>query len=253
MELFGTHVLPPDGLARLSFGALEATVQVRPDEWRIVHRHGEERDVRELVLGAPPVDGAVLRVATDTRDRTVVVGPTLPDADVVMRTDPPLQVLPGSVAVHVGTPIGLAIRTAGGATLAELPSVRLDRTWFGPSVRDGELLLSMRSHARLSASDLPRRPFRAATVLTVRNVGKAPFSLERLRLPVPHLSLYRDPTGRWWTETVEVVVSGGESARLSVGPPPDGAGRLERVLPARRTEPPNPVLRALDALFAERT
>jgi hypothetical protein len=252
MELFGTHVLPPDGTARLSFGALEASVEVRPDEWRVGHRYVEERDVRELVVEGPAITDTVYRVATDTRDRTLVIGPTLPDGDVVMRTEPPLHVLSGSIAVHVGTPIGVALRSRAGQLLAELPSVRLERTWFGPNVRDGEVCLAMRSQARLSATEVPRRPFRAVTVLTVRNEGATPFTLERLKLPVPHLSLYRDGTGRWWTEAVEVAVAGGQAARLSVGRPPD-VGPLERVVPPRRTGAPNPVLRALDALFSERT
>lgn len=253
MELFGTHVLPPDGIARLAFGALEVTVEARPDEWRIGHRYGEERDVDTFALGGPAIEDAVRRVATDTRDRTLVVAPALPPADVVMRAEPPLVVLPGDIAVHVGTPMCLALRTARGQGLIELPAVKLERTWFGPNVRDGEVCLAMRSLARLSRGDLPRRPFRAVTVLTVRNQGAAPFTLERLKLPVPHLGLHRDGSGRWWTEQVEVVVSGAEGARLSVGAPPDGAGRLERVTTPRRTGAPNLVVRALDALFSERT
>jgi hypothetical protein len=252
MELLGTHVLPADGIARLSFGALEATVEARPDEWRIGYRYGEERDVRTLAFGGPPVEDTVRRVATDTRDRTLVVAPALPPADVVMRAEPPLVVLPGDIAVHVGTPMCLALRTAGGQGLLELPAVRLERTWFGPNVRDGEVCLAMRSQARLSAADLPRRPFRAVTVLTVRNQGTTPFTLERLKLPVPHLGLHRDPSGRWWTEAVEVVVNGPDAARLSVGRPPDAAGPVERVTAPRRAGAPNLVLRALDALFSER-
>jgi hypothetical protein len=253
MALFGTQVVPLGEGVQFAFGALQGAVEVRPHEWRVSHRYGEERDEESLAAGPAPPDVAVLRVATDTSDQTLVFAPVLPDGDVVMRTDPPIHLLPGNtVDLYVGTPIGLSVRTSRGQIVVERCAVRLEHTWFGPNVRDGEVCLSMRSHARSGLAELPRRPHRAVTVLTVRNEGDRVFSLERLRLPMGHLGLHRDSAGRWWTEGLEVVVRGGEAAHLAVGRVPKAAGAVEQVVHPRKAGAPNPVLRALDALFSER-
>lgn len=254
MAVFGSHLVPADGALGFAFGALELAVEARADEWRLSWRHGDELDRDEV--GPRAVEpGAVprARVVAPTRDRVVTVAPALPDGDVVVRTEPAITVLPGArLQIHVGAPVGLALRAGGGELLADLPAVRLERTWFGRSVRDGELCLAMRTSARGSLAELPRRPHRAVTVLEVTNGGATPFQLERLRLPMAHLGLSRAADGRWWTDGLAVALAPGEPARLVVRGVPEAAGPVERVAAPRRTGAPNPLLRALDALFSER-
>lgn len=255
MSVFGEHALPADRVAAVSFGALEVVAEVRPDEWRLSWRYGEERDVDELrtePAGAPARPAALIRSAVDDRDRRLRIEPALPDGDLVMRTEPAIHVLPGArVALHVGTPLSLAFRTSAGASLGELCAVRLERTWFGRSVRDGEICLSMRSHARLDAGEIPARPHRAVTVLEVHNPEDVPFSLERLKLPMRHLALHRAADGRWWTDALRVELAA-DGARMTVSGAPARPGPLTAVAAPRRAGTPNLVLRALDALFSER-
>jgi hypothetical protein len=115
----------------------------------------------------------------------------------------------------------------------------------------GELCYASRTNARLHLANLPPRPHRATTRVTLRNGADSELVLERLALPVPHLSLHAGAEARLWTPsvTVERDRDGGlAEVRLEATPPAE-AGASELVAPAREADSRNVLVRALEALL----
>lgn len=255
----GTFVFEPSETARFLVGPLELWVWSLEHEWRVAwtHEHDPLLDRSEVVRRAggwsPPPGARVERFATDMGDRVLQVEPALPDLEVVVRPDPPLVVLAGdTVEVYVGAPLWLKLVLPDGRTLTEVPTVRMPRTWFGASTREGELCFALPSRARLSAAEMPKRAHRVTTALSIANQAQDRLVIERLKVPVPHLGLWRDAQGHLWTEAVSIVrPRGDDDARVSVsGSVPVVAGEVAPVAGARRTGSPSILLRAIDALLS---
>lgn len=239
-------------------GPLELWVSHRPQEWRLAIRHDDEADVDrervELPAGAfaPAADARIERYATDPEDRALRVQARLPDRPVVVRPDPPVHLLPGhEVSIHVGIPLLLALANARGTPLTEVPAVVMPETWFGPNTREGELCWAVRSKARLTMLEMPRRPGRATAVITVRNDGADTLPIERLKVPVGHLALFVAEDGGVWTQALRVVRAAGEDearVQATAGAPPM-AGAVRPLAPARRPGSASVLIRALGALL----
>src|SRR5439155_1571474 len=83
--------------------------------------------------------------------------------------------------------------------------LRLSDTWYGPNTREGELCYSSKTFCRTHLADLPLRPHRVLTPVSIQNNAKDPLLLEQLSLPLPYLSTYVDENGSLWTEEITVV------------------------------------------------
>lgn len=227
-------------------------------EWRFGVDYDADAmiDRSEVVRPAPPsvpqASARILRYATPVGDGQLTLGARLPDRDIVVRAEPPLRLVAGhEVDVYIGTPVWVALRV-GDEELVQLPTVRMPETWFGPSPWEGELCYALRSRARLALSEMPRRPNRAMTVLSVRNEGPNDLLLERLKIPIPNLALYRAEDGTMWCQHLTVVRPfGGDEALVQVGAgPPSLAGPVVLEAPARRIGSPNMLIRALGSLLS---
>jgi hypothetical protein len=165
----------------------------------------------------------------------------------------PIRLLPECEAtLNVGSPVWVRVEVGKPAvTLRELPSQRLSDTWFGGSTREGELCYATETRARLLAENLPVLSRSAVTAVRIRNRAPSPLSVERLKLPVPLLSLYCDRLGRLWTEEVTLTRNEeSEMASLDIGQgPPDAAIGAELLTPPRSATEPNLWIRAFSGLF----
>lgn len=255
----GTFVFEEEETATFLVGSLDLRVWSRAGEWRlaVVYDRDPLLDRASVTKPAgpwsPPPGAKLQRVASDAGDRVLVLEVALADRDVVVRPDPPLTVLPGdAVQIFVGTPLWLRVLTGDGRTIAEIPTVRMTHTWFGPSPREGELCYALRSRARVSAAEMPRRPHRAIAVLSVTNEADDRLVLERLKVPVPHLAVFRAEDGSHWTQSLSIVRSRGrDDAKVQVDAgPPEVAGSVESVADARLRGTPGMLVRAFDALLS---
>lgn len=142
-------------------------------------------------------------VVGETGDR-ITLRPALADRPVVSLPTVPLHLLPQrEVTLFVGTPVWVAVAAGEPAeSLRKLPSRRLSDTWFGGSTRQGELCYANLTRACLNSHNLPILSRSAVTPVLIRNEAPSPLDLERLKLPVPRLSLFCDPQNRLWTEGV---------------------------------------------------
>lgn len=256
---WGEYRMPVGQAGRWRIGPLTLWIERFQHEWRVA---------REIEPGAPddaidvcvPTEGGnllerdeVARFGLAQTADTILIEPALADRPVVTSPEKPFRVPPGeSVRVYVGSPLWITLASGSPPVqLEEFPIVKPNDTWFGRSTREGVLCYASRTHARLDASDLPRRPHRAVTEVLVRNQADTPLLLDRMELPAPHLSLYATPDGHLWTQDITLVrAEDGDFAavKLSDSAPHRAVGPV-LVAEARREAPRNLVLRTFGSFF----
>ncbi len=245
-------------VGRWRIGSLTLYVQRLPSEWRLAHV--SENDplatavevTPDAGLDALPADLGAVRHGMARPGGHVVLAPALADRPVVSRPEHHFEVPAGHEAtLLVSTP--LWVRVVAGdpeAALADVPALRPSDTWFGPSTRTGELCYSGRTCFRTRLENVPVRPHRATTALRVRNRGSTALVLERVLLPVLHLSLFCDGHRRLWTQSVRLDHEADEAEPLRLEPgPPEEAGACEPVAEPRSPVTDNRVVRAFSFIF----
>ena len=183
----------------------------------------------------------------------VLLKPLLADRAVVIRPRQPVFLLSGqTITLYLSTPVWLQIMAGDPPVLLkEMPMLSLSDTWFGPNTREGELCYAGRTHARHDPMDLPDRPHRAITPLTIHNKAPSPLPLEKISLPVPMLALYGDTAGKLWTQSVTLTREGQTdlaSVRID-SKAPDNSESLTRLAAPRQEPGRSGVTRAFSLLF----
>lgn len=189
-----------------------------------------------------------LRFLVGEREREIRIAPQLADRAVVSRPLQPTELLPRERATLLVSTVLWARVMIGEQQLAELPTVRLSDTWFGADTRRGEVCYASQTRARLRMDNMQASAFRAITPITISNQGDDNLKLERINVPVPHLTLYCDGE-RFWTSALSVVREENlATAKLHVeaAPPPNAVV----VAPPRRPIRGGVFDRAVDLLFA---
>ncbi|MET0378162.1 MAG: hypothetical protein ABW049_04145 [Spongiibacteraceae bacterium] len=140
----------------------------------------------------------------DRNATPLTLEPQLADRAVVSRPLVSTELPPHhSTTLLISTPLWVRLRS-GASQLAELPTTRLSDTWFGPNTRHGELCYAAQTRARLRLENAPESPFRALTPVTITNSGDDNLKLDRINVPVTHLSLYCDEQ-RFWTSAITLT------------------------------------------------
>lgn len=248
---WGAVTLPIGGVARWRAGPSTVRAQRRAADWRLWHDAGDdayavvaERPRRQSEAAPDGAPSARFSFA-ETPD-TVTVTPALADRPVVVRPESHLSLPPGErVTLYVGAPVWMALKVevrrarrgrkeTAPVVLTEMPTFRPSDTWFGPSTREGELCYAIRTAARLEVAELPLRPHRAVTPVTVENQGTATLQIDRIAVPMPFLALYADRHGRLWSDAVTWTrqADGDTIVKIAAGAPA-GAERLAEPRDAR--------------------
>lgn len=220
---WGEVTLPFGGVGRWRAGPSTVHVERRASDWRVWHEGGDDayavaaERVRAVEDGAPERPSTLRFSFAETPD-TLAVRPSLAERPVIVRPETPLAVPPGeTVTLYASTPVWMALkfevrRARRGrapatdlAVVAELPTARPTDTWFGPNTREGELCYAVRTAARTEIDELPLRPHRATTAITVENQAATPLDVARIAVPLPFLALHVDASGRLWTDGVRFV------------------------------------------------
>ena len=138
----------------------------------------------------------------------VHISPTTAPTPLVVSLREPVVLRPNSITpVFVSTPVWVAFSTKSDLPpFYEMPSLELKQTWFGPNRRDGELCFSCTNQGTIHADYVAYHPLRALTRLTVHQSGDRPFHLEKLKLPLPSLKLYRDTNNHLHTDGLRVTI-----------------------------------------------
>jgi hypothetical protein len=253
-SLFDLHSVELGSRVGLRAGGLSLWLERHDREWvRWLHREPEpDTPIPDPQAEDPPESAEARRHAVSTTTEGFRLRPLLADAPVVIRPITPFF-LPAEqrVVLHLSTPLWLALEDAKGVLLEELPSALLPETWFGPSQASGELCYAAQTRARLSLEELAAQAHRGYTQIELVNSSNATVQVERIRLPMPSLSLCRDPeTGLWLTDALRVRrLSEGSVDELEILPNPRAPGNVER-LPPRHPRSLLRFDRALAALWS---
>lgn len=256
-DIWAPRTLAEGETGRWRLGPLTLWVQRRHREWRVVREQGDDPldpTVQVEVPTAAPFpddDETFERFASHHEDNVLSLAPRLADRNVIARPDRPLHLLAGArVELYVSTPIWVAVH-AHGTTLRECPTYRPPDTWFGATTTRGEVCYASRTAARLELAEVPLRPSRAVTAVTMYNGSYDPLRVERFAIPVHTLELFVDPGGAFWTQSVTLERESRGTARLLLATgPPKPAGPARRVEGARRAPAAAGLSRALEAMFA---
>lgn len=259
---WGDFEVSPGATGRWRIGPMRLWLQHRTHEWRLSW-HGSPDPLDSTVGVEVPWPGAepvveeagetlvVARYAAPGASSKVSLLPRLADRSTVIRPEDPFHIPAGvSATFFANTALWVEVRIGDPArAICELPIARPPDTWFGPDKTVGELCYASRTWMRMRYEDLPHRPHRAATQITVVNRAAEPLAIERMLLPVDALSLYRHEDGYLTTEPVTLTRSDKAETTFvvsRVGPGP----RARRVSPPRRSTTPAGVVRALGAIFS---
>ena len=241
---WGSVTLPVGGVARWRAGPSTVVAQRRASDWRVWHEAGTDAyavDAERVrrVEEEPPDTSPSARFSFAETPDTITVHPALADRPVIVRPESRLSIPPGErVTLHVSSPVWMALqlkvrrpkRGSKGPSpvvLTELPTSRPTDTWFGPSTREGELCYAVRTAARTDVADLPLRPHRAVTPVTIENQAATPMEIARIEAPMPFLALHVDREGRLWTDAVLVTRQADDDTAVKVTPgAPTGGERL---------------------------
>jgi len=232
---YGTFEVPINGVGTWQIGPYDLWVQRSECEWRLASLQGRDSLDRTLRVDVPsdttdPPEGAqIKRIAFETSPESVTLGPALADRPVVVSPEDPLQVpTDEKVILYISTPVWVELTTESGrVVLIDEPTHRPSDTWFGPSPMRGELCYATRTAARMVLENIPPRPHRVISVVEIKNRAKDSLTVDRLKIPTPHLSVYVTPEGGLWTETLTFDHHGdGEMAAvmLSSAPPANASG-----------------------------
>lgn len=243
-------------------GPLNLWIQRLQGEWRIAYETGEDPlDIslsREISAAGRDLleKSNAARYVTSGGSEEVVLAAAMADRSMVTSSEKPLGVPPGEeVTVYVSSPLWIRISVGKPPKLlCEVPVFRPSDTWFGPDTMEGELCYASRTFHRVRLGDIPVRPHRATTAVRINNRAGSMLSLERMQVPVMHLSLYRSTDGRLWTQDVLFEREGDDDfVALKIAgkgvPAAIRSGKAERLAGPRLQLSENIVVRAFSSLF----
>ena len=216
---WGDYEVAANQTLRWQLGPKTLWITRGDNEWRVASAGGQDHLDDRLVIAEPAEEPAgddidVMRFASRSENRSVRLGPALPDLDVVVRTIQPFFVPPEEeTTLYVSVPLWFRVYLDGREVeLVDTPMFRPSDTWFGPDNMTGELCYALQTSARLQLEHLPRRPHRAIAAVRIRNNTPSVLLIEKLKVPVPHLSLFASDKGQLWTEALTL-----ENAKESEG------------------------------------
>lgn len=206
------RILPVGQAAHWKVGPLVMKVLRLAEEWRVLWIPGDDLADNEF-RHEFPFEGRLPdspqlqlgRFALGDRSGALTLEPCLADRPVVTRPESPVWILPDDEATfYVSSPLFVRVRVGDliSKQLLEIPILRPSDTWFGPSAMEGELCYASRTKLMPREDALLRLRHRAISHITIENAAPTPLFLERLKLPVPYLSLYMGADGVCSTNSI---------------------------------------------------
>lgn len=258
---WGSFELAEDECRHWHIGPLDLWIERRSMEWRLAHLSQDDPDGPQIAFHGPgecgeaPENATIIRFASQRFAEELQLMPALADRAIIARPDEPVHLLPGHhIHLYVSTPAWVRVITKDAASpLIDIPSLRPTDTWFGPSTREGELCYAVRTKARLHLGNIVPSPHRILTRIRIQNQAKDDLVLERVILPAPSLSVFRDEQERLWTETLTLDRAADESlaqVHLGQAPPADEAAGAQKLTGPRSLATRNVLVRALNALLS---
>ena len=234
LDFWNQHQLANNTIGHWKIGPLEFWIKRYDNEWRIYHRSLENPSLKDITIQLPAIDTQpsnieVQRFGVHETCDQLTFQPVLANRPIVVRPEKPFH-LPSKeeVSIYVSHSVWLKISFGLKNTpLITLPIYRPSDTWFGSNTIDGELCYSARSKAKIRFNDLEIFPYRAVTKIQLQNKSNSDVFLERIKVPLPSLSLYLSEKQIHFTDSM-IYTRQPESKEISITfnpPPQDTAGK----------------------------
>ncbi len=225
-----------DEIQSFEAGNLQVWLKRKDNEIWISHHHkqhgGEGRETAEN----PPADVEWSRWAPKEIGDSVTLLPVFPDLPLVINSEFPLRVSPGS-SIQIFTRIPIWLRISMGKKdmlLTELPTVKLSRTWFGTPM-EGELCYWAATKARRSLSNVERKPYLVSCPIQITNKTDGDLDFEKFCFRVERLKIFSYKDELWADETRIVYQGEEQNSDISMsGRLPKGMGNAELISPPRK-------------------
>lgn len=250
--------LSEHGCWHIAIGPFSLYLERTAGEWLVSHQRHSDDELLHRVLQQPlderPEGLTFQRYVFRKAPLDFQLQPCLMDRPVVVKTRQPVLIPPGeSINFYISTPLCVRLLLGNDTELQEWPILRLSDTWFGPSTRVGELCYAAKTHARHSQDDVPLRPHRAVTPLTISNQCKTILSIDKISLPVPLLSVFERSDHTLWTEAVTLVHEADQPlAKLKIERKlPAGIQAAQRLTEPRQQAGKNVFVRAFAGIFSD--
>lgn len=263
---WGPHGIPLDESRFWQIGPLRLWTLHRQFQWQLVWEHDSNWLKPDIHVNIPENerrpdpnrDAHRVHCVYQESVHELAFSPNLADRPLVTKLEHPLRVLPGeSASLYVCSPLWLRVETVQKTglpqkQLIEIPIFRLSDTWFGPADREGELAYASKVPVYLALREVPLRLHCAITAVMVRNLGSDSLVVDRIKLPMPQLSLFYSRKSGFWTDTVILERDqGSELATIrSEHEPPAEAAPHQFISPPRDgAMQERSVVRAFSGLF----
>lgn len=240
-----------------TLGPLTVYLQRLSTEWLLGFSRSAEQDDRYKLVSRsikqlPELDN-LQRFIFRQAPAQFCLTPKLLDRPVVVKTRTGLSIPPAEQAVfYISSPVVINVGLQQPASsLAEITSQRLSDTWFGPSTLHGELCYADKTQARHIRADLPLRPHRAITAITIENNANTMLVLDKLSIPVPYLAVYGLNDGTLWTDPITLLHDGNHAlTRFKISKDlPTGITAAARVAEPRQHIEKQGLIRAFTGMF----
>jgi len=230
----------------LEIGNLCLNLSRSPQEWAVEYHYTQDRYVTESSKATSRI-----RVVSAQTNPEVTIIPATADRSVVARPTQTIQIPAGeSTTLYISTPLWIRAKINDQTTLFDLPVEILSDCWFGQTTRKGELCYANPTQARMYLERLPVRPERVVTPANIRNEGDDVLTLDRLSLPLPHLSIYKVDDSYWTQQIVITRTAKLDLARLELEPaPPQQHSTAELITGPRKQMDDTMVERVLGLFF----
>ena len=257
---WGSYDVASNQTLRWQLGPQALWVTQDDSEWRVAVAGGRDNLDKRLVIAEPAQEPSdddidVMRFASRSGKRSIRLGPALPDLPVVVRTNKPFFVpAMEETTLFLSVPLWLRVYLDGrAAELVDIPIARPSDTWFGPDTMTGELCYALRTSARLHLENLPRRPHRAISAVRIQNNAPSVLQIEKLKVPVPHLSLFVSNEGHLWTEALTLErEEDSDGTKVRLDDRPTQIVPIERIARPRKKMSKGFLLDAFGKLFVKR-
>lgn len=192
------------------------------------------------------------RWSLNKNPQKIYLSPTFSERAVVIKPEHPFHLTVGAEArIYVRVPVSVAVSLKDKADppLTEVPTVVLSNTWFGDFL-SGQICSWLSSTARREYSFNSYPPHLAICPIVIKNTSQETLGVEKIRLQVDLLSLYKGERSLVSSET-RVFFRGSSQisdVQISQGPPRE-ASAAARITGPRNSANRSPRGRTFDKFF----
>lgn len=186
------------------------------------------------------------RWAFDGDFESVMLKPMLPDMQVTVRPEHAFRLAPGArVQIFTRIPVWVAVSLKASTEykLMEIPTVELNKTWFGDFL-SGSLCYWLSTSARREIVPEMFQPHTVITTMNIHNASREDLLIEKVNILVERLSVYIHEN-QLWSDEMDITYKGGDqhSEITMNGEPPSARSDAKHI-----ANPRNPLKKS----FAER-